>query len=83
MRRAFRSIAFMTRAFPAARGGKTMRYEEVLARSGAPGSPAPGSGSADAIRKMRATAEEIHKDGSYLISKTLLVRRQGRWEKFD
>ncbi len=42
-----------------------------------------GSGSADAIRKMRATAEEIHKDGSYLISKTLLVRRQGRWEKFD
>ncbi len=42
-----------------------------------------GSSSPDAIRKMRATAEEIHKDGSYLISKTLLVRRQGRWEKFD
>jgi uncharacterized protein YtpQ (UPF0354 family) len=42
-----------------------------------------GSRSPDAIRQMRATAEEIHKDGSYLISKTLLVRRQGRWEKFE
>jgi uncharacterized protein YtpQ (UPF0354 family) len=42
-----------------------------------------GSGSPDAIRKIRAMGEEIHKDGSYLISKTLLVRREGRWEKFD
>lgn len=42
-----------------------------------------GTGSADAIRSMRAATEAIHKDGSYLISKTLLVRRQGRWEKFD
>jgi len=42
-----------------------------------------GSGSPDAIRTMRAMGEEIHRDGSYLISKTLLVRREGRWEKFD
>jgi uncharacterized protein YtpQ (UPF0354 family) len=41
------------------------------------------SNSVDGIRKMRAAIEAIHKDGSYLISKTLLVRREGQWEKFD
>ena len=42
-----------------------------------------GSGSPDGIRQMRTLGEEVHKDGSYLISKTLLVRREGRWEKFE
>jgi uncharacterized protein YtpQ (UPF0354 family) len=42
-----------------------------------------GTQSPEGVRTLRAATEAIHADGSYLISKTLLVRREGRWEKFN
>jgi len=41
-----------------------------------------GSKSPDGIQKVRKLIAEIEKDGAHLISSTLLVRRNGRWEKF-
>ncbi len=41
-----------------------------------------GSRSPDGIKKLRQVVEEVEKSGSHLISNTLLVRRDGQWEKF-
>lgn len=41
-----------------------------------------GSKSGEGIQKLRDLAESIHEDGSYLISKTLLVRQEGNWKRF-
>jgi uncharacterized protein YtpQ (UPF0354 family) len=42
-----------------------------------------GSGSAEGLQELRQGVEKVQKDSSHLISKTLLVRRAGRWEKFE
>ena len=41
-----------------------------------------GSGSVAGIKEIREKIEDVHKSGSHLISKTLLIRKNGRWEKF-
>jgi len=41
-----------------------------------------GSESPDGIQKVQKLIAQIEKDGDHLISSTLLVRRNGRWEKF-
>ena len=41
-----------------------------------------GSKSAEGIEELKDLVESIHEDGSYLISKTLLVRRDGTWKQF-
>jgi uncharacterized protein YtpQ (UPF0354 family) len=42
-----------------------------------------GSDSLDGLKELRQAVDKIHKDASHVISKTLLVRRNGRWEKFE
>jgi hypothetical protein len=42
-----------------------------------------GSDSPDGLKAMRESVDKIYKEGSHVISKTLLVRRNGRWEKFE
>lgn len=42
-----------------------------------------GSSSAADIKKMRQAADKVFESGSHVISKSLLVRRNGRWEKFS
>lgn len=42
-----------------------------------------GSDSPDGLKAMRQSVDKIYKDASHVISKTLLVRRNGRWEKFE
>lgn len=42
-----------------------------------------GSASTEGIKQMRQTVDKIFEGGSHVISKTLLVRRNGRWEKFS
>jgi uncharacterized protein YtpQ (UPF0354 family) len=41
-----------------------------------------GSSSTNGIREIRAKVEEIRKNGSHLVSDTLLIRKNGHWEKF-
>jgi uncharacterized protein YtpQ (UPF0354 family) len=41
-----------------------------------------GSRSPDGIKKLRQVVAEVQKSNSHLVSNTLLVRRNGRWEKF-
>lgn len=41
------------------------------------------SESVEGITKIRQATEEFSKEGAYLISKTLLVRRNGKWEVFE
>jgi len=42
-----------------------------------------GSGSPDGLRRLRQGVDATYKQASHQISKTLLVRRKGRWEKFE
>jgi uncharacterized protein YtpQ (UPF0354 family) len=42
-----------------------------------------GSGSPDGLKAMRQSVDKTYKDASHVISKTLLVRRNGQWEKFE
>jgi uncharacterized protein YtpQ (UPF0354 family) len=42
-----------------------------------------GSDSPDGLKELRQGVDKIHKEASHVISKTLLVRRNGRWEKFE
>lgn len=42
-----------------------------------------GSDSPDGLKELRQSVEKIHKEASHVISKTLVVRRNGRWEKFE
>jgi uncharacterized protein YtpQ (UPF0354 family) len=42
-----------------------------------------GSESPDGLEQLRKEVQKIHKEASHVISKTLLVRRNGRWEKFE
>jgi len=42
-----------------------------------------GAGSAEGLRSLRKAVDQIHSQGSHLISKTLLVRRNGQWQKFS
>lgn len=35
------------------------------------------------LEALRGIADEIHQGGSYLVSKTILVRRNDRWEEFE
>jgi uncharacterized protein YtpQ (UPF0354 family) len=42
-----------------------------------------GSGSAGGLKAMRAEVDDLYKKSSHVISRTLLVRRNGRWEKFS
>ncbi len=41
-----------------------------------------GSGSAEGIKQLQNMIDAVFKDGSYLISQTLLVRRDGQWYEF-
>ena len=38
-----------------------------------------GENAVEAVQQMRRTVEDIHIGGSYLISKTILVRDNGEW----
>ena len=42
-----------------------------------------GSAFAEGLRELRATAANLHAKGSRAVSTTLIVRRNGRWEKFS
>ncbi len=42
-----------------------------------------GSSSAVGLAEMRSSAEEILTKGSHVVSRTLIVWRNGRWEKFS
>jgi Uncharacterized protein conserved in bacteria len=42
-----------------------------------------GSGSPDGLKELRESASRVYKDASHAISRTLLVRRNGRWERFE
>ena len=42
-----------------------------------------GSQSPDGLKKLRQVVEEVQKNSSHLISNTILVRRNGKWEKFS
>jgi uncharacterized protein YtpQ (UPF0354 family) len=42
-----------------------------------------GSASPDGLQKLRQLTRTVSEQGDHLISKTLLVRRNGRWEKFS
>jgi uncharacterized protein YtpQ (UPF0354 family) len=42
-----------------------------------------GSGSPEGLQVLRQSVDSIYKEASHQISKTLLVRRNGRWEKFE
>ena len=42
-----------------------------------------GSRSPGGIRALREAVDQIHAKGSHRVSKTLLVRRHGRWETFS
>jgi uncharacterized protein YtpQ (UPF0354 family) len=42
-----------------------------------------GTKSVEGIQKLRDLAKSIHENGSYLISKTLIVRRDGIWTRFE
>ena len=42
-----------------------------------------GSASPEGLKQLRAMVDEIYASGSHVISKTLLVRRNGHWEKFS
>jgi uncharacterized protein YtpQ (UPF0354 family) len=42
-----------------------------------------GSASTEGLRELRAAAANLHANGSRAISATLIVRRNGRWEKFS
>jgi hypothetical protein len=35
------------------------------------------------LEALRGIADEVHEGGSYLVSKTILVRRNDRWEEFE
>jgi uncharacterized protein YtpQ (UPF0354 family) len=41
-----------------------------------------GSSSTNGIKEIREKVEQIRKDGSHLVSATLLIRKNGHWEKF-
>jgi len=41
-----------------------------------------GENSKDALKEMKSAIDEIHADGGYLISKTMLIRRGKNWETF-
>lgn len=41
-----------------------------------------GSGSADGVKQLRAMVDKIQEGGSHTISKTLLVRRNGKWQEW-
>ena len=41
-----------------------------------------GSSSPNGIKEIRKKVQEIRKDGSHLVSSTLLIRKNGQWEKF-
>jgi hypothetical protein len=41
-----------------------------------------GSGSPEGLKALRESVDKVYKGGSHVISKTLLVRRNGKWEKF-
>jgi uncharacterized protein YtpQ (UPF0354 family) len=41
-----------------------------------------GSASVEGIRQLKESVEKLYSSSSHLISKTLLVRRNGKWEKF-
>jgi len=42
-----------------------------------------GSASAEGLRELRAAAANLYANGSRAVSTTLIVRRNGRWEKFS
>jgi len=41
-----------------------------------------GSQSSEGIQKLRKFIQSIHEEGSYLISKSMLVRKNGEWREF-
>jgi uncharacterized protein YtpQ (UPF0354 family) len=42
-----------------------------------------GSASTEGLRELRAAVANLHANGSRAISATLIVRRNGLWEKFS
>jgi uncharacterized protein YtpQ (UPF0354 family) len=42
-----------------------------------------GSASPEGLKRLRRLVEKVYDNGDHVISKTLLVRRNGHWEKFS
>jgi uncharacterized protein YtpQ (UPF0354 family) len=42
-----------------------------------------GSASTEGLRELKAAAANLHANGSHAVSPTLIVRRNGHWEKFS
>ena len=42
-----------------------------------------GSESSEGIQELRRVVDKIYEEGSYLISKSLIIRKEGRWKAFE